>query len=109
MEYEVMYENKVNPNGKHQWWLWIQSMYAINVHAKEGEEHGKVQGNTAFEIDDYLWVVHENWCRVKPPLHWIDGYKKDKEHMVVEERTIWRILDKLLVGVMSEAKRGPMD
>jgi hypothetical protein len=29
-------------------------MYAINVHAKEGEEHGKVQGNTAFEIDDYL-------------------------------------------------------
>jgi hypothetical protein len=44
-------------------------MDVIHVHVEKGREHGKVKGNTALEIDDYLWTMHESWCRVKPPLH----------------------------------------
>jgi hypothetical protein len=36
MEYDGMYEDKLKPNGKHQWCLWMQSMYAINVHVEKG-------------------------------------------------------------------------
>jgi hypothetical protein len=42
-------------------------MDAIHVHAKEGKKHGKIKGNIAPKIDDYLWAVHESWCHVKPP------------------------------------------
>ncbi len=38
------------------------------------------------------------------PLHQIDNCKKDKEHGVVKERIIRWILEKLLVGVGSEAE-----
>jgi hypothetical protein len=39
-------------------------MDAIHAHAKEGRKHGKVEGNTAFKTNDYIWVVHESWCHV---------------------------------------------
>jgi hypothetical protein len=29
-------------------------MDVIHVHVEKGREHGKVKGNTALEIDDYL-------------------------------------------------------
>jgi len=35
-------------------------MGAIHVHVEEGRKHGKVEGNTTFKIDDYLWAVHES-------------------------------------------------
>jgi len=30
---------------------------------------------------------------LNPPLHWINDHKKDMEHGLMEERTIWRILE----------------
>ncbi len=60
------------------------SINAIHVHVEEGGKYGKVGGNIASkihdasEIDDYLWVVHESWSHVKPPLHWINDCKKKK-------------------------------
>ncbi len=41
------------------------SMGVIHVHAEKGGKHGKVEGNNAHNTYDYLWVVHESWCRVK--------------------------------------------
>jgi hypothetical protein len=35
-------------------------MDAIHVNAEKRGEHGKVKGNTALKIDDYLWAVHES-------------------------------------------------
>jgi hypothetical protein len=48
------------------------SMDVIHVHDEKGREHGKIRGNTTTKIDDYLWVVHESWCYVKPLLHQIN-------------------------------------
>ncbi len=59
-------------------------MDAIHVHIEKGGEHGKVRNNTPFKI-------------------------RDKEHEVAEERTARQIPEKLLVGVVSKAERGPMD
>jgi hypothetical protein len=36
----------------------MMSMDAI--HAKEGKEHGEVDGNIALKTNDCLWVVHES-------------------------------------------------
>jgi hypothetical protein len=44
-------------------------MDAIHVLGEEGGEHGKVEGNTILETNHYLWIMHENRCHVKPPLH----------------------------------------
>ncbi len=44
----------------------MMSMDAIHVHVKEDKEHGKIKGNMDFEMNDYLWAVHESWCHVKP-------------------------------------------
>jgi hypothetical protein len=40
-------------------------MDAIHVHVEERIEH--VEGNTALETNDYLWIMHESWCCVNPP------------------------------------------
>ncbi len=32
----------------------MMSMDAIHINAEERRQHGKVRGNTALEIDDYL-------------------------------------------------------
>jgi hypothetical protein len=42
-------------------------MDAIHVHVEERGEHGKVEGNTSLETNDYLWIVHESWCCANPP------------------------------------------
>jgi len=51
--------------------------------------------------------MHESWCHANPPPQWIDDHKKDREHGVMEESIAWRIQETLLVGVVSEMKRGP--
>ncbi len=43
------------------------SMDEIRVHVEDGGEHGKVGGNAALETNNYLWIVHESWCRATPP------------------------------------------
>ncbi len=62
-------------------------MDAIRVHVEKGGEHGKIKGNTPLEINDYLRTMHENWCRVQPPLHSINDHKRDKVCKVMERRT----------------------
>jgi hypothetical protein len=42
-------------------------MDAIHVHAEKEGKHGKVKGNTPLKTNNYFWVVHESWCRAKPP------------------------------------------
>ncbi len=89
-------------------------MDAIHVHVKEGREHGKVKSNISPKMNDCLWAMHESWCHANPPhppppLHWIDNHNRDKEHGVMEERTVWWILEKLLMGVVGEVERRPMD
>jgi hypothetical protein len=59
-------------------------------------------------------MITYEWCIkasdvLNPPLHWKDDHKKDNEHVVAEERTIQQILEKLLMGVGSEAEGRLMD
>jgi hypothetical protein len=35
-------------------------MDVIHVHVEKEVRHGKVKGNNAHKIDDYLWTVHES-------------------------------------------------
>jgi hypothetical protein len=85
-------------------------MDVIHNDAKKGGKYGKVEGNIAPKINDYLWAMHEIWhcANPPPPLHWIDNHKRDKERKVMEEKTIWWILEKFLMGVVGKAERGPM-
>ncbi len=45
---------------KPKWKTLMTSMDAIHVHAKKRREHGKFEGNTTLETNDYLWMVHES-------------------------------------------------
>jgi hypothetical protein len=47
-------------------------MDAIHVHAEEEGKHGKFKGNIPPKTNDYLWTVHESWCRVNPPPPYIE-------------------------------------
>jgi hypothetical protein len=38
----------------------MMSMDVIHVHAEKGGKHGKFEGNTTLETNDYLWMVHES-------------------------------------------------
>jgi len=58
MGYDGKNEDVVNPRGKHQWCLWMQSMSML-----------KREENTPPEKDDCLWAVHVSWCCAKPPVH----------------------------------------
>jgi hypothetical protein len=46
---------------------------------------------------------------LKPPLHWIDNHKRDKERRVAKKKTIQKILEKPLMSVVGKVKRGLMD
>jgi hypothetical protein len=35
-------------------------MDVIHIDVEKRGEHGKVRGNIALEINDYLWAVHES-------------------------------------------------
>jgi hypothetical protein len=67
-------------------------MDIIHVHVEEGGEQDKVKSNIASGIDHCLWVIRESQCHVK--------------HKVMEERTIWQILEKFVMGVVGEVKKG---
>jgi hypothetical protein len=87
------------------------SMDAIHVHTEKGGEHGKIKGNTTLETNDCLWElpVHESWCCAKPPFalnRWPQEGQgmwghKGEDHMID--------IGNLLVGVVGEAEKGPMN
>jgi hypothetical protein len=115
MGYDGKNKNMVNPNGKHQWCLWMQSM------SKLKREEWQSWRQHSLKIDDYIHMNNAKklgeegfsmaWVGavLNPSLHWINKFKRNKEHGVVEERTAWKIWEKFLVNVVNETKRGLTD
>ncbi len=96
MEYDGINEDEVNPN-------------AIMFMLKREKNMVKSKGcNIAFETNAYERCMKVDVV-LNAPLFWINDYKRDMERGVVKERSIWRILEKLLVGVVGKAKRWLID
>ncbi len=54
MEYDGKNEDAVNPNGKHQWYLWMQSMSMLK------KEDNMAKSGATFPLTYiHLWVMHE--------------------------------------------------
>ncbi len=88
----------------------INDVYGCNpFHADEGKEHGKIDGNTTFEIDDFLWVVHESWCCVKSPLTLNRRLQEGQGMWGHEGEDCMMDIGKVLNGCASEVKKTLVD
>jgi hypothetical protein len=88
MEYDGMKKDKINPNERHQWCLWMQSMSMLM------KKENMVMSGVTLPLKQ---MIAYKWCMkvgvvLNSPLHWINDHKKDKECGVVGKKTVQQIL-----------------